>query len=179
MHALAYGRISVANDPARALGVEPGQSVETAIDHREDAATPTGRLEAPQEARRRVALEGSGAQVWLLDSASLVSQEDRGEIIVTGSHGGVVGGDPSRALKTGARVAVFNDAGVGIDDAGVARLPLLERLGTAAVTVDCMTARIGNAVSALETGVISRGNAAARALGARKGQALKAWLAHL
>jgi hypothetical protein len=71
---------------------------------------------------------------------------------------------------------VFNDAGVGLDGAGIAALPLLQAQGIAACTVAHDTARIGEAASTLATGVISHANAAAQALGARPGLALSAWL---
>ena len=79
-------------------------------------------------------------------------------------------------MKTRARIAVFNDAGVGIDWAGITRLPILNETGVAAVTVDCHTARIGDAKSALETGLISHANKVAEDIGARKNANLKSWL---
>lgn len=172
---LSRGRISVANAIARDLGVVPGQSVAAAMACLEDAATPLEELPAVAESRRLVDLGGK-EQVWLLDSASLVSAEDAGRILVTGSHGGLVGGDPKRGLKAPARVAVFNDAGVGIARGGIARLAVLDEQGIAAVAVDCMTARIGDATSAFETGVVSHANALAEQLGARGDLALKSWL---
>lgn len=175
---LSRGRISVVNAVARDLGVEPGQTVAAAADCLAEAPAPSDELPAVVESRRAVDL-GGRQQVWLLDSASLVSAEDAGRLLVTGSHGGLVGGDPKRGLKAPARVAVFNDAGVGIEKAGIARLAVLDTQDIAAVAVDCMTARIGDAASALETGVISHANTSAERLGARPGLTLKVWLADL
>ena len=112
----------------------------------------------------------------LADSASLVGPDDAGRIVITGSHGGLVGGDPARALKTEAALAVFNDAGGGIEDAGVTRLPALDVRGIAAVTVSHGSARIGDAASAWKTGAISHANGAAAALGAQPGETLRAWI---
>ena len=70
--------------------------------------------------------------------------EDEGEIVVTGSHGGLIGADPKRALKANARLAVFNDAGVGCDEAGITRLAVLDDRGVAAVTVAHTSAKIGD-----------------------------------
>ena len=95
---------------------------------------------------------------------------------MTGSHGALIGGDPARALKAKARIAVFNDAGVGIESIGITRLPALDDRGVAAVTVSAATARIGDAASALETGVISHTNELAAKLGARVGAQLGGWL---
>lgn len=110
---------------------------------------------------------------------SITEAIGRGEraIVVSGSHGGL---SAARfALQAHVRVAVFNDAGVGRDGAGIAGLALLQSPGIAACTVSHESARIGEAKSTLEDGVISHANAAATALGARPGLRLRDWLASL
>jgi hypothetical protein len=174
--AVDRGRISVVNAVAARLGVEPGMSVADALDRLADAPTPDNQLPPYAEARSSITLEGTNTEVWLLDSASLVKPEDAGKIVITASHGALIGGDPTRALKADARITVFNDAGIGIDEVGVTRLPALDQKSLACVTVDCMTARIGDAASALETGIISRVNETAKAMGAEPGMPLKDWL---
>ncbi|HEX5477783.1 MAG TPA: hypothetical protein VFX09_08000, partial [Burkholderiales bacterium] len=64
--------------------------------------------------------------------------------------------------------AVFNDAG-----GAVSRLPALEARGIPAAAVDCMSACIGDARSAWESGVLSYANAAALALGVAPGMAAR------
>ncbi|HEV2334717.1 MAG TPA: hypothetical protein VGS13_04415, partial [Stellaceae bacterium] len=103
-------------------------------------------------------------QVWALDSASLVAPEHHDAIVLTGSHGGLLGGRPETALKYDVRAAFYNDAGIGIDEAGVSRLPALDRRGIAAATVSAASARIGDARSTYEDGILSRVNARAAAL---------------
>jgi hypothetical protein len=71
---------------------------------------------------------------------------------------------------------VFNDAGVGLELAGIAALGALQAAGVAACTVAHDTARIGEAASTWATGVVSHANAAAAALGAVRGQKLLDWL---
>ena len=171
----ARGRVSTCNGVAAALGIVTGMAVQAALDLLADAPAPTGQLPALTEARQ-VVHRLSGLTLTLLDSASLVRPEDAGEIVITGSHGALIGGDPARALKADARVAVFNDAGRGRDDIGVTRLPALDHRGVAAVTVSADTARIGDSASALATGVISELNACAQGRGARKGMRLADWL---
>ncbi len=175
---LERGRVSVVNAVAATLGVEPRTPVAEAALIFANAPEPQRRLPAVEEARRVEAL-ASGLRVVLVDSASLVGPEDEGAVVVTGSHGGLIGGDPKRALKAAARVAVFNDAGFGPGDVGASRLPALDERGVAAVTVDRDSARIGDAGSALETGVISRVNRRAASLRAREGEALMEWLLRL
>ena len=174
--AIERGRISVVNALAKTLGIAEGMNVTEALDRLTDSPTPTGKLPLVAEARSNTTLPSSGAVIHLLDSASLVMSDDVGAIVITGSHGGLIGGDPARALKVAARIAVFNDAGVGVDDVGITRLPALGRRGIAAVTVDCGTARIGDAASTLESGVISHLNQTAEANGAQKGSTLRSWL---
>ena len=153
---LANGIISFANAVAASLGVRPGQSVTEALDLLSHAPRPTGIMDAVPEARLERVI--GGIPVLCVDSASLITPEDRGRIIVTGSHGGLIGGDPARACKAQARYVAFSDAGRGKNDVGLRRLPALEARGIAASTVDCMTAEIGNARSMLESGVISAAN---------------------
>ena len=174
---LARGVVSVANRAAAALGVAPGMSVAEAAALLAGAPAPRGRL--PKVAEARASAAAGRVAVTLVDSASLVGPRDEGAVVVTGSHGGLIGGDPARALKAACRAAAFNDAGGGLDGIGFGRLPALDLRGIAAVTVSHESARIGEARSALETGVISRANAAARATGAAEGMALRDWLAAL
>lgn len=99
----------------------------------------------------------------------------QGRIVVSGSHGGLSAARFARQARV--RLAVFNDAGVGRDGAGIAGLALLQAAGIAACTVSHDSARIGEARSTLDDGVISHANAAAEALGARAGLRLRDWLA--
>ncbi|MEM7045881.1 MAG: hypothetical protein AAF543_23975 [Pseudomonadota bacterium] len=170
---MAAGRISFANGVAARLGVVRGMTVAEAMGCMARADMPSRQLAKQEEARRDYDPPGAKEPVLLVDSASLVQAADRGRVIVTGSHGGLIGGDPSRALKTEARLAVFNDASFGKDNIGSSRLPALDGLGIAAVTVAHNTARIGDAASALETGMISARNSTAEALGCACGMTLK------
>jgi hypothetical protein len=74
---------------------------------------------------------------------------------------------------------VFNDAGVGKDDAGLAALAFLQSHGLAACTVSHASARIGEAQSTLDEGVISHANALATALGVEAGLRCKAMVGRL
>ena len=115
-----------------------------------------------------------GAPVLVLDSITEAVGLGAGCVVVSGSHGGLSAG--RFALQARVLLAVFNDAGVGLDGAGIAALPLLQSQGIAACTVSHGSARIGEAASTLATGVVSHTNAAAAGLGARQGLALRDWL---
>ena len=167
--AWARGRLSAVNDLAAALGCAIGGScAEAARALRE--AVPPGAV--PPKAAEAVTLlldRPGGPQVWALDSASLVGPEHEGQVLLIGSHGGLPGPDPAAALKVAALAAVFHDAGIGIDEAGLGRLPALDARGIAGATVAAASARIGEGRSIYADGVISRVNASAAALGGRAG----------
>jgi hypothetical protein len=106
----------------------------------------------------------------LLDSVTQVEPRHASCLVVTGSHGGASVVPYARAVR--AWLYVFNDAGVGKDDAGIAALDLLQAEGIAAATVAHASARIGEAADSWDHGIVSHLNAAAAALGLRPGLAL-------
>ena len=111
-----------------------------------------------------------GLPVYLLDSVTEGNEEQTGAIVVTGSHGGLSAA--RYALNYRPLLVVFNDAGIGKDEAGVAGLKVLEEAGIAAAAVSHTSARIGEAQDTWESGVISRVNAEAKVLGLNVGQVL-------
>lgn len=167
---LARGRISHANVHAQRCGVEAGMATALAARLLETASTP---IAAPPEQLEsaHLLLERAGRQVWGLDTMSLACASHAGSVLVSGSHGGLLAGQsPAQVTpRCSAAAAVFSDAGGGIDDAGFARLWALDDRGMPAVTVSTASARIGDAVSIWETGILSRANAAAKAVGAAAG----------
>ena len=144
----------------------------------DSAAAPT-RHAPPPALEGAFLLVAEPPQVWALDSASLVAPEHHDAIVTTGSHGGLLGGRPETALKYDVRAAFYNDAGIGIDEAGVSRLPALDRRGIAAATVSAASARIGEARSTYEDGILSRVNARAAALGLAPGMPIREAIAML
>jgi len=171
---LEHGVISVANQTAQALGIEPEQPLTVAIAHLQQAPEPQGALPPITEARRIIEL--AGVRILLCDSASLVQTDDTDAIIIAGSHGALIGNKPARALKTNAKFAAFNDAGGGLDNVGIGRLPALQTRGVAAVTYSHNSAEIGSAQSAFSDGEISACNSLAQALGAHPGMSLRSFI---
>jgi uncharacterized protein YunC (DUF1805 family) len=108
------------------------------------------------------------APLFLIDSAALITPSMAGGVVVTGSHGG----DSAAGFALPARplLVVFNDAGRGLDDAGISGLRLLQEAGIAAATVAHTSARIGHASSTWNDGVVSHVNELAAALGVSAGQ---------
>ena len=120
--------------------------------------------------RRELAADG-GAAIVLIDSITQVVPRDADAVVVTGSHGGVSSGGYASAVR--ARLYVFNDAGIGKGDAGIAALPLLAAMDIAAVAVGHETARIGEASDTWTCGIISALNEPAGSRGAARGLPLR------
>ncbi len=167
--AWARGILSAVNDPAAALGCALGQPCAEAARCLRAAAAPESIPPKAEEAVTLLRDRPGEPRVWALDSASLVGPEHLGSVLLIGSHGGLPGGDPAAALKVAALAAVFHDAGIGIEEAGVSRLPALAARGIAGATVAGNSARIGEGRSLYREGVISRVNETAAGLGGRVG----------
>ncbi|MCO1658513.1 hypothetical protein [Pseudonocardia humida] len=165
------GVTTACNAVAAECGVTPGMACRAAV---EAMAANDRRVTVPDPPARpaRALVVGAPVRVWALDSASLVRSTDDGAVLATGSHGGLPGTDPARALRCRPALVAFNDAGVGKDGAGTGRLAVLDDRGVAAVTVAAASARIGDGRSTLVDGVLSRVNGAAARLGAVRGTAL-------
>ncbi len=163
---LAKGQISHANAAAQLLGLSPGMSCAQAANLLLTADMPHGPCPVIKEGREVLTLPDATRQLILVDSASLVQPNDKGLVIITGSHGALFGEDPANALKADALLAIFNDAGGGI---GTTRLPALEARGIAAATVAANSARIGDARSTWQDGIVSAVNPTAERLGAQIG----------
>lgn len=107
----------------------------------------------------------------VVDSITELQPADAGCIAVSGSHGGV--SSARYAIAARPLLSVFNDAGVGLEQAGLVALDQLQQQGLAACTVSHMTARIGDAGSTLSTGVVSHCNAYAADQGVAAGQSCR------
>ncbi|WP_205648855.1 hypothetical protein [Acuticoccus kandeliae] len=115
--------------------------------------------------------------VVALDTIAHVAPQDAGQIITTGSHGGLSSGEYAARVPIAA--VFFNDAGRGKEDAGIAGLTLLQEAGIAAGAVSHESAVIGIGGETYHHGVISALNAIAEADGFRVGEPLAAALARI
>jgi hypothetical protein len=168
--ALDHGVVSRVNTAAAVCGVRVAMSCRDAARRLRAAGLRAGPV--PRHAESRCVLRaaaGAAPEIRGLDSIGMVVAGDAGCVLVIGSHGGLHGGRPDTALPVAAAAAVFHDAGRGKDGASLTRLPVLAARGIPAATVDYVTARIGDARSMWDTGVLSVVNAAAAARGWRAG----------
>ena len=173
------GQLSYVNACARRFGLEPGLSCAAAL-HRLGLSSLIAASAPPPQDEARFALPDAGTDhihVFAIDSNALVVPSDAGHIAITGSHGGLLGGKPETAIKVDVRAAVYNDAGFGIDAAGIQRLPALDARGIAGACVSCFSARIGDARSTYDDGYISALNVAAVKLGGAVGQSCRQFVA--
>lgn len=163
---LEEGVVSAVNGSAAAAGVTVGMPCGEAVALLRAARADLSPVTTYEEARR--VLDADGVHIAVLDSVALVRPEDAGHAVVTGSHGGLPGGDPDQSLLVDAALAVFNDAG-SPHGAGASRLPVLDARGIAAATVAHTSARIGDGLSTWQDGVLTAVNRTAAALGGTVG----------
>lgn len=126
---------------------------------------------------KTVALTTPRGRIVLMDSITKVTPDDAGTIVLSGSHGGRSSGE--FALDVPLRLVLFNDAGVGRNNAGIAALAMLQARGVAAATIGHDSGQIGDANDMWENGVISHVNAAATAFGLKEGTRAKPALSRL
>lgn len=161
---LARGVISHVNGAAARLGVAPGTRCREAAVRLMSAPQPPGYAGEGEQGRHPLA-----AGVVGLDSVGMVEKGDAGRILVIGSHASLHGGRPESALAVDAALAIFHEAG-----GECSRLPVLEARGIAGAAVARDSARIGDARSLWDTGVISSVNLAAAQAGLRRGMSVRA-----
>lgn len=173
------GVLSAVNGPAAAAGIAVGMASREALEVL--ARRAPGPSPAPKPlAEARVEEPGGGRhgiKVVIMDSVSLVTPEDAGHIVVSASHGGLLGGRAETAVKYPVFAAVYSDADRGIDEAGVSRLPALDGRGIAGACVSAFSARIGDGRSVFEDGYIAALNETALAAGGEIGQSCRAFVA--
>lgn len=116
----------------------------------------------------------SARRLIMVDSITEAPAGSVSAVVVCGSHGGVSSG--RYALRATPDMVVFNDAGVGKDEAGIAALAMLQDAGIAAGAVAHTSARIGDAASTLESGVLSALNALGLNHGGAVGMTCRVWV---
>jgi len=99
----------------------------------------------------------------VMDSVSYVTEANRSDIIISGSHGGT--SSAGYAIEAAAGAVFFNDAGCGKNKAGIRGLALLQQHGIIGAAVDHRTAEIASGADTYEHGVISHVNTSAAQAG--------------
>lgn len=173
-HMLLHGVISHVNRCAAGFGCAPGQSVRDCAECLKQAPVVDSDMPPVSGGQRHLVRHGpDGPYVLCLDAAPMLQPGDAGAIVVTGSHAGLLGGKPDGLIEPNVQAVFFSDAGVGLDEAGVRRLPLLDRRGIPAGAAAADSAPIGDARAIYAEGILSRVNATACALGGRPGMRVR------
>ncbi|MBO9314442.1 MAG: hypothetical protein J7456_01495 [Chloroflexus sp.] len=116
-------------------------------------------------------------RVVLMDSISYLTPEEAGACVVSGSHGGL--SSARYALTITLAGVVFNDAGIGKDNAGIAGLTLLDTVHLPAVAVAHTSARIGDAADTWEHGIVSAINQTAATRGVQIAMSVQEAVTHM
>jgi hypothetical protein len=161
------GIVSRVNALAAACGVVPGQTCAEAAERLKAAPWPHRAPPARAEGRSVFEAKTDRRKIICIDSATLITTDDRDQVVATGSHGAEPSGHVVAPVRPA--LALYNDAGFGADRAGAAALPVLDKAGIAGATVAALSAKIGEGRSTLTQGVLSAVNEAAYRLGGRVG----------
>ena len=171
------GIISNTSPRAEAAGIQIGDSVKEAVAKiiniiKHPPSTQTSKnYESPikdnvqdnsskGDLKKQTQTQVDGVVITVADSITFLNENNSGDIVVCGSHGGLSAGD--YAQKHRVKAVFFNDAGIGKNNAGVKSLAFLNDAGILACTVDCMSAEIFNGQDVLDNGIISVCNQLAR-----------------
>ncbi|MBR1217819.1 hypothetical protein JQ557_07455 [Bradyrhizobium sp. U87765 SZCCT0131] len=192
---LARGVLSVVNEAARRCGLREGMRAATAFALLQDMPAWSRDGGDRRADGRSASINGAGngcgsevrfamaeflpVPVVTIDSNSLVTPADAEAIVLTGSHGALLGGRSASAIKHRVFAVVYNDADVGADGAGISRLGALDALGIPAATVSAWSARIGDGRSTLADGFITHVNRSAAAIGGERGISSAAFVSRL
>lgn len=163
-----HGSIRHVNDTAADAGCSNDQTVLDCVVTMNDADIDSVAVDVSTELFEEQRL-GGAMPVWLLDSIGQVSETHEGAIVIAGSHGERLAGEKRSYIATEIAGLTVFDAGVGKDGAGTSRLKTMADRGVPAAAVDVNTARIGDARSAWNDGVLSHVNDRGEAVGVSVG----------
>jgi uncharacterized protein YunC (DUF1805 family) len=110
-------------------------------------------------------------RIVLADSATSISEANKNDIFVDASHCGENVG--RYAVQGGVKGMIGNDAGKGMEDAGVAGFKVLDEKGIPGAAVSANSAEIGVGITTWDSGVISTVNKAAQKIGVKPGMTAK------
>jgi len=163
------GIISHTNTMAEDAGIQIGDSVKKAVakiinsfapissthenENFESLTNEKAENGSKVNLKKQAKVQIDGVSVTVTDSITFLNENNAGDIVVCGSHGGVSAGH--YAQKQNLKAVFFNDAGIGKNNAGIKSLESLSDAGILACTVDCMSAEIFNGQDILDNGIIT------------------------
>ena len=160
------GIVSHVNTQAETAGIQIGDSVQDAVaklntivvhalssSESKRSVIKDEEKGSKAELKKQTQKQVDGVSVAVTDSITFLNENNAGDIVVCGSHGGMSAGHYAR--KHGVKAVFFNDAGIGKNNAGIKSLEYLNDAGILACTVDCMSAEIFNGQDVLNNGIVS------------------------
>lgn len=181
------GIISHTNNLAVKAGIQTGDSVQEAVakiinlidlpssiqinKHFESTVNEKKESTGKVDLKKQIQIQIEEVSITVTDSITFLNENNAGDIVVCGSHGGVSAGH--YAQKHSLKAVFFNDAGIGKNNAGIKGLDGLNDAGIIACTVDCMSAEIFNGQDILDNGIITVCNQLAKAKNIREMMTVK------
>lgn len=162
--------IGLAGNVAEAFEQQPGQFLPL-TDEDIDYGGPGLRHTPVPSDRQRIAHRQNNSRIVVMDSVSYLAKANRGDVIVTGSHGGESA--MRHSLGFFPRGLVANDAGKGKNDAGIKGLGIMDEQGCPGAAVSAESAMIGDGMDTYENGILSAVNKMAYSKGLRLGMTAK------
>ncbi len=164
------GVISRVNAAAAALGAEPGQGVPAVAEAllRGPAGAPRSVPARLPEAPQRLG-EAAGGTIWGCWSMSLVHGAHARDVFCVGTPVDTTMTVYMYRHATRPAGVIGSDGGFGRDQAAIAGLSILERMGLACAAVSHLSADLGDGASIWRDGIICRANRQARAAGVAAG----------
>ncbi|MDX1283897.1 MAG: hypothetical protein R3182_02750 [Draconibacterium sp.] len=162
------GTISHTNTQAEVAGIQIGDSVKEAVakisninklpssvqkSKNSESLIENDVKAGKQDLKKQTQTQVDGVVITVTDSITFINENNSGDIVVCGSHGGVSAGDYAQKYRV--KAVFFNDAGIGKNNAGIKSLESLNDAGILACTVDCMSAEIFNGQDVLGNGIIT------------------------
>ena len=155
------GIISRVNQAAIRMGLEIGMKVIDAAGQ----LLEKNPVQVPA-ARRQIKVHSDElGEVFALDTVKYADQRIAGSVLCMGSHAARAMASYVDDLGFNLSGVITNDVGLSKDNSGIEGLALLDPFDVPAATVDCNTARVGDAQSTYFTGRISYLNETAIKIG--------------
>jgi len=188
------GIISHTSTQAEAAGIQIGDSVKEAVTRIMNITLPPSSTQKSkdleslsknevkdtskkEDLKKQMQTQIGGVDITITDSITFLNENNSGDIVVCGSHGGLSAGE--YAQKHRVKAVFFNDAGIGKNNAGVKSLESLTEAGILACTVDCMSAEIFNGQDILDNGIITVCNQLAKTRNIKDKMTVKEAIAYI
>ncbi len=169
------GVISRANEAARRVGVQPGQSTAVAAAHMLGAPAGSARsLTNPQGDSDFLLLAGDDGSVYGCWSMGLPRGDRRRDVFCVGTPVDTTMTVHMYNHRVLPRGVIGSDGGFGRNQMAISGLQILQGMGIPCAAVSHLSADLGFAKSIYEDGQISVTNALAEALGVREGMPARA-----